>query len=519
MTYSTNSSFPPPFTVPGYTVLDSIYLGLRTVIYRALCNRTQGSVVIKQLTVEYPTFGELVQFRNQYAIAKKLPISGIVKPLSLEWVGNGYALIMEDGGELSLSQYHQEQSLNLAEVLEIALKLATILHNLHQHRVIHKDIKPANILIHPISKEVKLIDFSIASLLPKETQEIQNPNVLEGTLAYLAPEQTGRMNRGIDYRADYYGLGVTLYQLLSGQLPFESGDPMELVHCHIARVPVLLEQLNPSIPSMVGAIVSKLMAKKAEARYQSALGLQHDLQQCLVQCQETGTVADFELGQRDVSDRFLIPEKLYGRETEVAQLLTAFERVSQGTSQLILVAGFSGIGKTAVVNEVHKPITQQKGYFIKGKFDQFNRNIPLLAFVQALRDLVNQLLSESDAQLAQWQSQILEAVGTNGQVLIEVIPELEQVIGQQPPAPELSGSAVQNRFNVLFQKFIQVFTTATHPLVIFLDDLQWADSASLQLLKVLMESSGYLLVLGAYRNNEVPPAHPLMLTIADLKKK
>ncbi|PIB10038.1 hypothetical protein AMR42_11130 [Limnothrix sp. PR1529] len=514
----TSSSSQPLPAIGGYTITEQLYWGSRTAVYRAVQDADQRSVVLKILLSDYPTFGELVQFRNQYAIAKNLNLSGIIHPLTLQPFGNGYVLVMEDWGGVSLNQYLQQHELNWVEVLKIALQLTTILHDLHQQRVIHKDIKPANILIDSASKEVKLIDFSIASLLPKETQEIQNPNILEGTLAYLAPEQTGRMNRGIDYRADYYALGVTLYQLLAGQLPFESDDPLELLHCHIAKATQPVDQVNPSVPEMVGAIVAKLMAKNAEDRYQSALGLQHDLQQCLSQWEATGTIASFKLGQRDLSDRFLIPEKLYGRESEVQILLKSFERVSQGASELMLVAGFSGIGKTAVVNEVHKPITQQKGYFIKGKFDQFNRNIPLSAFVQALRDLMGQLLSESDSQLAEWKAQILKAVGENGQVLIEVIPELEQVIGQQPVAPELSGSAAQNRFNLLFQKFIQVFTTANHPLVIFLDDLQWSDSASLQLLKVLMESSGYLLMLGAYRDNEVSPVHPLMLTIGELEK-
>ena len=425
---------------------------------------------------------------------------------------------MEDWGGVALGKYLQQQSLTLTDVLAIALQITDILHDLSQHRVVHKDIKPANILIHPDTKQVKLIDFSIASLLPKETQEIQSPNILEGTLAYLAPEQTGRMNRGIDYRADFYALGVTLYQLLTGQLPFPSDDPLELMHCHIAKLPLPANQVNPDLPEQVAAIVAKLMAKNAEDRYQSALGIKHDLAHCLTQWQETGTIAAFALGSRDLSDRFLIPEKLYGRQTEVQTLLDAFDRVAAGASELMLVAGFSGIGKTAVVNEVHKPITRQQGYFIKGKFDQFNRNIPFSAFVQALQDLMGQLLSESDEQLAQWKAQILAVVGENGQALIEVIPELEQIIGKQPLVPELSGSAAQNRFNLLFQKFIELFTTAEHPLVIFLDDLQWSDSASLQLLKLLMNDNGYLLVLGAYRDNEVSLVHPFILTIEELKK-
>ncbi|MEG5140403.1 AAA family ATPase, partial [Microcoleus sp. A6-D4] len=387
-------------------------------------------------------------------------------------------------------------------------------------RIIHKDIKPANILINPETKQVKLIDFSIASLLPRETQTLVNPNVLEGTLAYISPEQTGRMNRGIDYRTDFYSLGVTFYELLTGVLPFPSNEPMELVHCHLAKAAPLVHEINPEIPPVFSEIVSKLMAKNAEDRYQSALGLKFDLENCLTQIQETGSIDSFDVGTRDLCDRFLIPDKLYGREAEVSTILQAFERVSEGATEMMLVAGFSGIGKTAVINEVHKPIVRQRGYFIKGKFDQFNRNIPFSAFVQVFRDLMWQLLSESDRELHIWKTQILQALGDNGQVMIEVIPELERIIGKQAPATELSGTAAQNRFNLLFQKFIQVFTTKEHPLVMFLDDLQWADSASLNLIQLLMNESEsrYLLTIGAYRDNEVSPAHPLMLTLDAIAK-
>ncbi|MEM9089580.1 MAG: AAA family ATPase [Cyanobacteria bacterium P01_F01_bin.53] len=504
----------------GYTWGDLIYQGAKTAVYRAVEIDSQQPVVIKYLCEEYPSFGELVQFRNQYTITQNLSIPGVVRPLGLEPFGNGYALIMEDGGGISLEQYAQQKPLSLIEALGTALQLADILHQLHQHRVIHKDIKPANILIHPDPKRITLIDFSIASLLPKETQTIQSPNNLEGTLAYLAPEQTGRMNRGIDYRADFYALGVTLFQLLTGKLPFPSKDPMALIHHHIAQAPTPINQLNPEIPSMVAQLVAKLMAKNAEDRYQSALGLKHDLETCLIQWKEEGAIASFDLGERDLCDRFLIPEKLYGRESEVQTLLEAFSRVSEGASELMLVSGFSGIGKTAVINEVHKPIVRQRGYFIKGKFDQFNRNIPFSAFVQAFRSLVRQLLSESDTDLQNWTSEILAALGQNAQVIIDLISELERVLGPQPAAPELSGIAAQNRFNLLFQKFIHVFTTPAHPLVIFVDDLQWADSASLTLIELLMADpqSGHLLLLGAYRDNEVFPAHPLMLTLDEMGK-
>ena len=510
----------------GYQITEQLYTGTRTLVYRAIRTSDQYPVVIKILRNQYPNFNELIGFRNQYTIAKNLDFPSIIQPLSLEVYGNSYALVMEDFGGTSLSTYLKTEtdrnqlsnSLSLKEFLSLALQLADILHYLYQNRVIHKDIKPANILINPETKQVKLIDFSIASLLPRETQEIQNPNVLEGTLAYLSPEQTGRMNRGIDYRSDFYSLGVTFYELLTGQLPFMSNDLMELVHCHVAKQSILIHQINPEISLVLSKIVSQLMAKNAENRYQSALGLKHDLEICLTQLQATGEIADFELGKRDITDRFLIPEKLYGRETEVETLLQAFERVSLGATEMMLVAGFSGIGKTVVVNEVHKPIVRLRGYFIKGKYDQFQRNIPFSAFVQAFRDLMGQLLSESDAQLQTWKTKILEAAGDNGQVLIDVIPELELIIGTQPAATELSGTAAQNRFNLLIQKFIKVFTSQEHPLVMFMDDLQWADSASLKLLELLIEDTGHLLVLGAYRDNEVSPAHPFILTVDEIVK-
>ncbi|MEG4813721.1 AAA family ATPase [Microcoleus sp. K5-D4] len=504
--------------VSGYHLVEQLYCGSRTLVYRAIRETDQLPVVIKLLNRDYPSFSELLQFRNQYTIAKNLRLPGVVEPYNLDSYRHSYALVMEDFGGISLRDYAQERKLTLAEILEIAIQITDILDGLYRNRVIHKDIKPANVLIHPETKQVKLIDFSIASLLPRETQEIQNPNILEGTLAYISPEQTGRMNRGIDYRTDFYSLGVTFYELLTGKLPFECADPMELVHCHIAKQPPAIN--SQEIPQVISDIVMKLMAKNAEQRYQSAWGLKHDLEKCWQECQETGKIETFELGTRDVCDRFLIPEKLYGREKEVQTLLNAFDRVVNGTSELMLVAGFSGIGKTAVVNEVHKPIVRQRGYFIKGKFDQFNRNIPFSAFVQAFRDFMAQLLSESDAKIKEWKTKLLEALGDNGQVIIEVIPELERIIGRQPPAPEVSGISAQNLFNLLFHKFIAVFTTKEHPLVIFLDDLQWADSASLKLMQLLVNESqlGYLLLLGAYRNNEVSPSHPLMLTLDEVRK-
>ncbi|WP_392480868.1 AAA family ATPase [Nostoc sp. C110] len=516
--------FSTQVSIPKYQVIEEIYNGSRTIVYRGYRESDSLPVAIKLLKNPYPTFNELVQFRNQYTIGKNLNSSLIVQTYSLEAYQNGYVLVMEDFGGISLKDYfarHQTRNFgSLQEFLQIAIALCNTLEILYTERIIHKDIKPSNILINPHSKEVKLIDFSIASLLPRETLTLISPNVLEGTLAYISPEQTGRMNRGIDYRTDFYSLGVTFYELLTGELPFQSNDPMELVHSHIAKIASSIHKINFQIPIVISEIVSKLMAKNAEDRYQSVLGLKYDLEASLAQLNKTGKIESFTIAQRDVCDRFIIPDKLYGRELEIKTLLKAFENVSLGATEITLVAGFSGIGKTAVVNEVHKPIVRQRGYFIKGKFDQFNRNIPFSAFVQAFRHFMEQLLAESSIKIQEWKNKIVQALGEDGQVIIEVIPELERIIGKQPPAPELSGNAAQNRFNLLFQKFLQVFTTKDHPLVIFLDDLQWVDSASLKLIQLLTNEAnqGYLLLIGAYRDNEVFPAHPLMVMLDEIRK-
>jgi PAS domain S-box-containing protein len=504
--------------IQGYQLEQQIYAGSRTIVYRGICIADSQPVMLKILRSDRPTHQDLLRLRNHYTIAKNLNSQGIAKPIGLENHGNGYVLLMPDEGYIALSDYISGNPLNLSEVLAIAIQLATILDDLYRQCVIHKDINPSNILIEPITKQIKLTDFGLATLLPHQTQMLVSTNVLEGTLAYIAPCQTGRINRGIDYRCDFYALGVTLFELLTGELPFKSDDPLEIVHCHLAKPAPFVSELKPEIPEAIAQIVFKLMAKNAEDRYQSALGLKHDLEVCLNQLNQTGSITEFAIGTRDLCDRFTISEKLYGREAEVKTLLSAFDRVSQGHSELMLVAGLSGIGKTVVINEVHKPIVQKHGYFIKGKFDQYNRNIPFSAFVQAFRNLIGQLMSESDAQIRVWKTKILEAVGENGQVIIEVIPELEGIIGSQPNVIELSGNAAQNRFNILLQKFIQVFATPEHPLVMFLDDLQWADSSSLRLMQLLMQDTKQLLMLGAYRDNEVSPVHPLMMTISEMIK-
>ena len=507
--------------IPGYQVRDQIHNGAHSIVYQAVRVDNQQPVILKVLRRDYPTAEELTRYRHEYKIIRSLKLAGVVKAFGLETYQHTLVMVIEDFGGQSLNRLTSHQAWLLEQFFPLAIQITKILGEIHAAHIIHKDINPSNLVFNPTTGIVKIIDFSIATQLNRIRPSLKSPNILEGTLPYLSPEQTGRMNCSLDYRSDFYSLGATFYEFLTGQRPFAAQDALELVHCHLAIQPPLPDQINASIPPTLSRIVMKLMAKNAEDRYQSSLGLTHDLERCFQQWEAAREINLFELGEQDICDRFVVPEKLYGRETEVQILLEAFARVSQGTSELVLVAGFSGVGKTAVVNEVHKPITRQKGYFIKGKYDQLNRNIPFSAFVQAFRSLMEQLLSESDVDLANWKTQIVAAVGESGQVLIEVIPELERIIGAQPPVPELSGSAAQNRFNLLFGKFVQVFATQDHPLVIFLDDLQWVDSASLNLLKLLMEESetGYLLVLGAYRDNEVFSAHPLMLTLADLQKQ
>ncbi|MCA9662260.1 MAG: AAA family ATPase, partial [Myxococcales bacterium] len=384
----------------------------------------------------------------------------------------------------------------------------------------HKDIKPDNILVDPRGDRVALADFSVSSLLAAESQGATSPAVLEGTLHYMSPEQTGRMNRTVDYRTDYYSLGVTFYHALTGKLPFEGNDPMELVHAHIARVPLPPSVVAPKIPEPLSDIILKLMAKTAEARYQSMRGLRADLEHCLKEYEETGDIKPFRIGARDVSERFHIPETLYGREENVRRLIEAFERVSRGGTEIMLLTGPSGVGKSAVIHEVHKPITQRRGYFISGKFDQFNRDVPYSAGTQALSELIRQILTEPDDQLARWRDEIQRAIGNNGQVALDILPELELIIGPQPPVPELPPVESANRFRATYVAFLQACAQEHHPLVIFLDDLQWSDLATLKLIELFVtdENSRHILWIGAYRDADVDESHLVSQTMRALEE-
>jgi predicted ATPase/two-component sensor histidine kinase/tRNA A-37 threonylcarbamoyl transferase component Bud32 len=536
-------------SLPGYLITSKIYESPNSRVYRGIRELDSQPLVLKTLKPDYPTPDELTRYRQEYEITRSLTLAGVIQVYGMETHQNSLVMFLEDFGGESLAHWLTQRSFSLSEVLTLAIRVTEILGQVHQQQVMHKDINPSNIVWNPATGQLKLIDFGIASRITRETLTLRNPNVLEGTLAYMSPEQTGRMNRSIDYRTDFYSLGVTLYELLTQHLPFTADDALELVHCHLAKTPIPPSDRVPTIPQPVSAIVMKLLAKTAEERYQSYHGIQADLENCLTQLQTTREIVAFPLAQHDRSDTFQIPQKLYGREREVETLLAAFGRVSawecgsvgvwerEGDtknihppthpptspstppqSELMLISGYSGIGKTSLVQEIYKPITQQRGYFITGKFDQYQRDIPYSAFVSAFSRWVEQLLTESEIQLHQWREKLLSVLEPNAQVMVDVIPELELVLGAQPPVPELPSTETRNRFNRVLQQFIQVLAQPDHPLVIFLDDLQWVDAASLQLIQVLMATNiPFLFLIGAYRDNEVSATHPLTQAIAEMQ--
>ena len=505
--------------LPGYTIKEQIHSGEKNVVYRG--DKAGKPVIIKILHNEYPDSNELSSFKHEYDVLEKINSSGIVRAVGLEKYKNSLAIIFEDIGGDSLSKLFQDiKSYSLTELLNIMLMSVKALGEVHSLKLVHKDIKPHNIILNKSTGALKIIDFGNASLLSKQNSFIPLNSSLEGTLAYISPEQTGRMNRTVDYRTDYYSLGVTFYQLLTGELPFITSDPMELVHAHIAKTPVSPAEKNKT-PKVISDIVMKLLQKNPEDRYQSTAGLVYDLEWCLANIAVgTGRDLSLQIGANDFSGKFQIPEKLYGRTKEVIQILKTFKKVAEGNTELLLISGRSGVGKSVLINEVNKPITEYKGYFASGKYDAFKRSIPYRAITQSFQSLIQQILTSSHEEIILWKKNLLDALGVNGKIIIDVIPELETLIGEQPLVSELGPTESQNRFNLVFQNFIRAFCTKDHPISIFLDDLQWADTPSIQLLQTVLSNPEmkYLYLILSFRDNEVLPTDPLSLMLEDLKK-
>jgi PAS domain S-box-containing protein len=471
-----------------------------------------GLTPILLVAAEESSPGCVERLEHEYALKSELDADWAARPVSLTHDNGRVTLVLEDPGGTPLNRL-LGRPLDVSHFLRIAIPLAGALSHVHERGLIHKDIKPANILVDEASGGVWLTGFGIASRLPRERQAPAPPEVIAGTLAYMAPEQTGRMNRSIDPRADLYALGVSLYEMLTGSLPFTASDPMEWVHCHVARRPASPAERVKDIPTSVAAIILKLLAKTAEERYQTAAGLEEDLRRCLAGWEAHGRIDDFPLGDHDTPDQLLIPEKLYGREREIATLLASFDRVvSSGRPELVLVSGYSGIGKSSVVHELNPVLVPPRGLFASGKFDQYKRDIPYSTLAQAFQGLIRSLLSKSEDELTTWRDALHDALGPNGKLIVNLVPELQLIIGEPPPVPDLPLQGAQRRFQLVLRRFIGVFARPEHPLALFLDDLQWLDSATLDVIEDLLTQSDvrHLMLIGAYRDNEVKSSHPLM---------
>jgi serine/threonine protein kinase len=470
------------------------------------------AVLIVLPAAEYRSRSSLDRLTHEYELKDELDGAWAVRPLDLVRDAGRTMLVLEDAGGEPL-EVALGAPMEVGRFLRLAIGMASALRKLHQRGLVHKDIKPANILVNSATGDVRLTGFGIASRLVRERQSPHPPETIAGTLAYMAPEQTGRMNRSIDSRSDLYALGVTFYQMLTGSLPFTAADPMEWVHCHLARRPVGPAERLKDIPGAVSAIVMKLLAKRAEDRYQTAASLERDLRRCQTAWEAQRRIDDFPLGEHDTPDRLLIPEKLYGRRREVETLLAAFDRVVKGGApELVLVSGYSGIGKSSVVNELQPVLVPPRGLCASGKFDQYKRDIPYATLAHAFSSLIRPLLGKSEEDLAPWRDALRETLGPNAGLIVDLVPEVKLIIGEPPPVPELPPQDAQRRFQLVFRHFIGVLARPEHPLALFLDDLQWLDAATLDLVEDLLNRSDLrnLFLIGAFRDNEVTASHPLM---------
>ena len=522
---------------PGLKTISCIYESRTTKIYRCQKESNQRPVIVKALNQEFPSNEILDRYRHEYEMTKKLNFDGIIKMISLHQVNKSVFIVMEDFDAVSLQHLIAQKQLTLEYALHIAISVCTTLGKMHEKSIIHQDINPDNILVNTKSDIIKLIDFAFAS----ETQAINkksDSDKIQGTLAYIAPEQTGRMDRTVDYRSDYYAFGVSLYEMITGRLPFVTKDPLRLIHCHIAKSPLTPHNLNLDIPKPVSNIVMKLIAKNPEDRYQNINGIKMDLEQCVNQLKNSGNIPDFVIGQQDIPHQFQLPKKLYARDQECHELVSTCKRIfscrsdnqsskdskSSSLSETIIIKGEIGMGKTALVEHFKEVILQSfsntQFFFISGKNDRFSRNTPYSALVSAFSELVRHLLKMDENQLIQWRQKLKSALGENGQLIINVIPEIEWIIGEQPAINNLSPKELQNRFEFVFHKFIMTFAEFENPLIIFIDDLQWIDQTSLKLIQlILTNNDSSLFFIGAYRPGKLPADHMLYQTIDRIKSE
>jgi len=501
--------------LPGYEINEQLFKSFDTTIFKGKSSLDNTDVIIKVLNSEYPSTETLGNFRREYFITERLSGDKIIKASKLENFNNSLAIVMEDFGGKSLADVLKTNKLDIKEKLVLSIGIVDALMQIHEQKVIHKDINPSNIIINTKTKQVKIIDFGISTNLKME--EPQNSSFIEGTVQYISPEQTGKVNRVIDYRSDFYSLGITLYEMFTGVLPFD-GDELEIVYGHIAKIPKEPKVICNRIPIAISDIILRLLAKNAEDRYQSLSGIKYDLLYCLENLESEEMLISFKIAQKDFLNRFQIPQKLYGREKELEDLREIFEDLETTKLRLLLVSGFSGIGKTALIREMNKEIINQGGRFISGKFNRLQSNIPYSASVLAFRDLIRNILSDKK-NIEVWKNRLIEALGSNGKIVMDFIPELKEIIGEQPEVPKLNPVEEKNRFQMVFGNFIRVFARKEHPLVMFLDDLQWCDFPTTDFLNYIlttMEAENFL-IIGAYRDNEISEGHPLMLMLDQVK--
>ena len=497
-----------------------IHRGENSVIYFDASKKYPKPSIIKVLVEEYPDENKIAQFHNEYEFLKNVDIKGVRKAYDkIHTADNRHALVLEYIVGKTLQETFSKKLPSIPHFLEISIQISEILLQLHQRGIIHKDLNINNLIIDESLQNVTLIDFGNSSKIKLKERHLGNPNTLEGTLPYISPEQTGRMNRIIDHRTDLYSFGVTMYRLITGVLPFVSEEGIALIHAHISKTPKAPHLIRTEIPEVISEIILKLLSKNAEDRYQSAYGLQQDLKKCLEEFQAQVNIPLFKLGKKDYSEQFMIPQKLYGRNKEKKILLDSFAKINTGKKELLLVGGYAGVGKSALINEIHKPIVEKRGLFIEGKFDQFQQDIPYYGFIQAFNSFVNLLLSENSTIIQYWKNLILDAVGDLGKLLIDLVPNLEKIIGEQPSVNNLTGIEAQNRFNYVLQQFVTSIAQENHPLVLFIDDWQWADQASIDLLRSIMikPKGKCMLLIGAYRNNETTQDHPFSIAVDEIR--